>query len=157
AGTPIQNDQGPFFSGPYKPTLPLSSLNNHRSAGVWTLEIRNFSQQPIPQGTLAQLNSWTLRLFKSVPGTGLGETVADQTPISFRIFEMDPTSSISHSTWTAVGPASTNMLPPFVSGTPNTPLPQNMSGRVESVAVDPSDPTGNTVYVASASGGIWKS
>ena len=30
------------------------------------------------------------------------------------------------------------------------------SGRVTGLAIDPSDPSGNTVYVAGASGGIWK-
>ena len=30
------------------------------------------------------------------------------------------------------------------------------SGRVGGIAVDPSDPSGNTVYVGGASGGIWK-
>jgi subtilisin-like proprotein convertase family protein len=35
------------------------------------------------------------------------------------------------------------------------PIPSN-SGRVTALAVDPSDPSGNTVYIAAASGGIWK-
>ena len=30
------------------------------------------------------------------------------------------------------------------------------SGRVTGLAIDPSDPSGNTVYAAGASGGIWK-
>lgn len=30
------------------------------------------------------------------------------------------------------------------------------SGRIGGIAVDPSDPTGNTYYVGSANGGIWK-
>jgi hypothetical protein len=32
-----------------------------------------------------------------------------------------------------------------------------VTGRVTSIAADPSDPTGNTVYVGTASGGVWKS
>jgi hypothetical protein len=32
-----------------------------------------------------------------------------------------------------------------------------VSGRVTGVAIDPTDVTGNTVYVAAASGGVWKS
>ncbi len=32
-----------------------------------------------------------------------------------------------------------------------------VAGRVTSVAIDPTDATGNTVYVASATGGVWKS
>ena len=31
-----------------------------------------------------------------------------------------------------------------------------VTGRVTSVAVDPSDPSGNTYYVGSANGGVWK-
>ena len=30
------------------------------------------------------------------------------------------------------------------------------AGQVSAIAVDPSDPSGNTVYVAGASGGVWK-
>jgi large repetitive protein len=32
-----------------------------------------------------------------------------------------------------------------------------VSGRTTSVAVDPADPSGNTVYVGGAYGGVWKS
>ena len=50
--------------------------------------------------------------------------------------------------WVAFGPA------PLISD-------QNsygaVAGRVTAVAIDPSDATGNTVYVAGASGGVWKS
>ena len=55
---------------------------------------------------------------------------------------MDPTNPLSSNTWTPVGPASNNG--------------QGNSGRVSAIAVDPSDPSGNTVYVAGASGGVWK-
>src|SRR5262249_23508130 len=60
----------------------------------------------------------------------------------FRIFVMDAQNVQSHTTWTAVGPASEN------SG--------GNSGRVSALALDPSDPTGNTVFLGGASGGIWK-
>src|SRR5262249_25407848 len=30
------------------------------------------------------------------------------------------------------------------------------SGRIGGIAIDPSDPSGNTVYVGGASGGVWK-
>jgi hypothetical protein len=32
----------------------------------------------------------------------------------------------------------------------------NVSGRVQSLAVDPRDPSGNTVYLGGADGGVWK-
>jgi hypothetical protein len=30
------------------------------------------------------------------------------------------------------------------------------SGRITGIAVDPSDPSGNTLYVGAANGGVWK-
>ncbi|HVH72831.1 MAG TPA: sialidase family protein, partial [Candidatus Dormibacteraeota bacterium] len=48
--------------------------------------------------------------------------------------------------WSSLGPTPT-------SGGFFSPV----SGRVEAIAVDPSDPTGNTVLVGGAQGGIWRS
>src|SRR5262249_20192322 len=90
----------------------------------------------------ATLVNWTLTFQKPVAGSGLGETVADQFRPAFHIFNQDPTSIASQTQWTPLGPASEN------SG--------GNSGRVTGIAVDPSDPSGNTVYVGGASGGIWK-
>ena len=84
--------------------------------------------------------NWTLTLKSSF--AGLGEAVADQFTAPFRIFTQDPTSSVSQDSWTAVGPASIN------NG--------DTSGRIGGLAIDPSDPSGNTVYTAGASGSIWK-
>ena len=65
-----------------------------------------------------------------------------------------------------------NSQPPPSSGgwTPLGPVPlasdatgdgfQNynqVSGRATAVAIDPADPTGNTVYIGGAQGGVWKS
>jgi len=33
---------------------------------------------------------------------------------------------------------------------------QPVTGRITSIAVDPSDPSGNTIYVSAANGGVWK-
>ena len=33
----------------------------------------------------------------------------------------------------------------------------NVTGRITAVAIDPSDPSGNTVYVGTTGGGVWKS
>jgi hypothetical protein len=30
------------------------------------------------------------------------------------------------------------------------------TGRITGIAVDPSDPSGNTIYVGTANGGVWK-
>lgn len=51
------------------------------------------------------------------------------------------------STWTSLGPA-----PLTGMGTSG-----DATGRVTAVAVDPNDATGNTVYIAGAYGGVWKS
>ena len=59
---------------------------------------------------------------------------------------MDPTNPQSLSTWTAVGPAG--------SGNPTGTF--SNAGAVTATAVDPSDPSGNTVYIGAANGGIWK-
>lgn len=48
--------------------------------------------------------------------------------------------------WTFIGPSN------IQTGTFGT-----VSGRVTSIAVDPSDPSGNTVYVGTTGGGVWKS
>lgn len=53
--------------------------------------------------------------------------------------------------WTEVGPS------PFLGINPEGGL-ETMSGQVSAIAVDlKNDPTGNTVYVGSSSGGVWKS
>jgi hypothetical protein len=49
--------------------------------------------------------------------------------------------------WTAIGPAP-------ITG--NTSDGGTITGRVTSIATDPSDPTGNTVYIGTAGGGVWK-
>ena len=48
--------------------------------------------------------------------------------------------------WQAVGP-----------GSVTTPAYGKVSGRVTAVAIDPADSTGNTIYVGTTGGGLWKS
>ncbi|WP_263410875.1 choice-of-anchor D domain-containing protein [Terriglobus tenax] len=48
--------------------------------------------------------------------------------------------------WTAVGPMQVN-----------SPAYGNVTGRVNAIAMDPSDTSGNTVYLGTLGGGIWKS
>jgi hypothetical protein len=48
--------------------------------------------------------------------------------------------------WQAVGP---NQIASLAYG--------NVTGRLTSIAIDPADATGNTVYVGSTGGGVWKS
>ena len=145
ASTPIGNGSAPY-TGRFIAADPLgvltgsSALNGPtgtpiNGAGVYTLQITNSGTQS------GSLNGWSMTLGQPNSNTGLGQGVADRAQASFRIFTMDPTNPQSSTTWTSVGPAS-------VSG--------SNSGRVGGIAVDPSDPSGNTVYVAGASGGVWK-
>jgi subtilisin-like proprotein convertase family protein len=138
---PDSSGNGPAqpFRGIFSPAQPLSTLDGLSSAGTWQLEIVNTSSDPSHTATITE---WRLTFDEKQLGTGLGEPVADQSDVHFRIFTMDPSNPLSSTTWTAVGPASIN------SG--------GNSGRIGGIAVDPSDPSGNTVYVAGASGGVWK-
>jgi len=58
---------------------------------------------------------------------------------------LTPLGSFS-STWQSIGPAQ------IVS-----PAFGNLTGRITGIALDPADATGNTVYVATTGGGVWKS
>ena len=93
-----------------------------------------------PRGSTGTFNSWSLSFQKLLPTTGLGEPGSDASiSASASSLWARPTAQSSEA-WTAVGPAAIN----------------GASGQIGGIAVDPSDPSGNTVYVAGASGGIWK-
>ena len=143
ATTPIQNGGPPFF-GTFLPQQPLGRFvtNGVNSLGAWTLEIVDRAARA---GTL---NNWSLTLRKPVANTGLGQPVADRSSLDFRVFTLDPTIAQSGTVWTAVGPAG--------SGAKAANLNGEVSGKVTGLAVDPSDPSGNTVYVGGASGGVWR-
>ena len=142
AATPIQNGGAPFF-GSYNPQFPLTAFKGHDSAGTWTLRIAD--KVANKTGTL---NGFSLNISKPLSLTGLGEPVADQATASFRIFTLDPANPLASNAFTAVGPSGI--------GAKGAGLNAEVSGRVSSLTVDPSDPSGNTVYVGSASGGVWK-
>lgn len=61
--------------------------------------------------------------------------------------------SLSVGTWVPLGPA------PLASDASDngTQDYRQVSGRATSIAIDPADPTGNTIYVGGAQSGIWKS
>ena len=143
ATTKIDNGGPPFF-GHFQPEqLIYSTLSAGQpgtplqSGGLWKLVVKD----DVP-GNVGTLNEWSLTFAKDVPNSGLGEAVLDRATAGFRIFTMDPTNPVSSSNWTAVGPASLD------GG--------GRAGRVGGLAVDPSDSSGNTVYVGGASGGVWK-
>src|SRR5947209_4058400 len=53
--------------------------------------------------------------------------------------------------WTPIGPAGIQSV-----NYGGTIYPYPNSGRIAAVAVDPSDATGQTIYIGAASGGVWK-
>ncbi|MGH9472293.1 MAG: hypothetical protein ACRD1M_06085, partial [Terriglobales bacterium] len=61
-------------------------------------------------------------------------------------------------TWQALGPEplDTTGSTAGLNGPPGQDYGA-ISGRVTAIAIDPADPTGNTVYVGAAFGGVWKS
>ena len=145
ATTLIQNG-GPPFNGTFKPQQGLATLAGRLSAGTYTLVILDDAA-----GQAGSLLNWSLTLLRPLASSGLGEAAADRATASFRIFTLDPTNPIASSTWTAVGPAP-------IQGSGNGPeaAAGANSGRVGGLALDPSDPSGNTAYVAGASGGVWR-
>jgi subtilisin-like proprotein convertase family protein len=130
AKTPIQQGVAPFNSlvfGPFNPQTPLSVLNGLPSTGVWTLRITNDGAAS-PDATLV---GWSLNLTEAVPGTGLGELHADAATVHFRIFTQDPANALSHTTWTAVGPASstTAVTPATINQTNSTSVTHSFTGQ----------------------------
>ena len=65
----------------------------------------------------------------------------------------DGQSSLSTGSWAPLGP-----MPLASDATGNgTQDYHQVAGRATAVAIDPADPTGNTVYIGGAQSGIWKS
>ncbi len=139
---PFSDDFRPEGLKPVSPGFPESAnglrvFDGENSRGVWTLEIIDDTAN----GLTASLRDWKIEI--SGRTTGLGEHSDDQISTSFRLFTLDPGDPRSSSAWTAVGPAG-------VAGR-NTD-----SSRTGAIAVDPSDPSGNTLFVAGATSGVWK-
>ncbi len=140
ASTSIDKAGAPFF-GTFLPEAPFANLVGEVSQGTWQLVIEN-------EGSFSgSLTSWSLTFQKPVSATGLAEAADDQTNVSFQIFNLAATNALANSTWTAVGPTGI---------TPSGNGQGTLAGTVASMAVDPSDSTGNTVFVGTAAGGIWK-
>ena len=134
--TPIQSGSAPFFAT-YNPQKPLSAFAGPERQG--NLDARR------PELLDDQGHRHVQRLVAELP-----EAVADHRPgragqrqpsASFRIFTLGQTNALSSQAWTPVGPA--RHCRPARAGSAAS-------------SIDPSDPSGNTVYVGGASGGIWK-
>ena len=73
-------------------------------------------------------------------------------PMAARMAASNP-ASLSAGSWIPLGPV------PLASDASGSGMQdyRQVAGRVTAVAIDPADPTGNTVYVGAAQGGVWKS
>ena len=60
----------------------------------------------------------------------------------------------SNNDWTPLGPVP---LASNASGSSSGQDYHQVAGRATAVAIDPADPSGNTVYIGGAQGGVWKS
>ncbi len=158
ATSPIGGGFNPAQTAPYSPQIPLARLLGKWSLGTWKVVVTNtglfrFNATTNLPDDVGQIVSARLILAgaytpKAGPGnpgvafdTGLGEARADQTTVGFRVFNQIPTSAESSQVWQPVGQPNNN---------------QANVGRVSAVTMDPSDPTGNTVFAAGASGGVWR-
>jgi hypothetical protein len=106
-----------------------------------------------------QRSQWFLR-GRVVPGKSSAELrhrayLAKMQARAARLARTRPSSQTPQSSggWTPLGPV------PLASDATGDGF-QNynqVSGRSTAVAIDPADPTGNTVYIGGAQGGVWKS
>lgn len=137
-GAPITPATSGFSNGLFNnPVQPLAQLNNLLAKGIWTLSIRNKGAVP------ASVSQFGMTLTKPLLGSGVGDTIADQTSLGFRIFQADGSSDVAKNNWNPVGPDGQT-------------TGDTTNGRVSNIQADPSDPSGNTVYAAGASGGLWR-
>ena len=137
ATTPIQSGQAPFF--PH--TLRRCRLRSFaawmpRGHGRWSSE----TLFPASPG-VGTFNGWSLSFQKPLPTTGLGEAGQRQLQRQFQDFHVRSDRCICR----------------VSNGLPSGQRRSTVGfGRIGGLAMDPSDPSGNTVYVGGASGGIWK-
>jgi hypothetical protein len=69
------------------------------------------------------------------------------------MYGMSGSISLSSGSWVPLGP-----LPLASDASGNgTQDYRQVSGRATAVAIDPADPTGNTIYIGGAQSGMWKS
>src|SRR5712692_5020716 len=110
---------------------PRASANGHIPAGARDRALQHMQRMMVAEGKLV------LR-----PDGSYAE-VAPQSMLS-------PLGAVT-STWASIGPTPTTAS--FFDPFPGFPV----TGRITTIAVDPSDATGNTVLIGGAQGGIWRS
>lgn len=113
-----------------------------RKRADWFFKQRATSRGFIPAG--ARMKAFQqMEQMRRTQGTLMDGFIAQERTAPQSFGTIPP---LSQSTWVSIGPQPTNE-PNFFNLT---------SGRVNAIAVDPCDTTGNTVYIAGAQGGVWK-
>ena len=104
--------------------------------GTWTLVITNVSTT----GTTGTLNGWSLTFQKPLPTNGMGQAGSDDPTTSFQLLTLAPVHRL--------------LEPGLVAGGRRVEHRRDRRGhRHRHGSLRPS---GNTVYVGGASGGVWK-
>jgi hypothetical protein len=110
-----------------------------RARANWFFDQRAYPNQHIPPGALQEAIRQRDLMKQQQKARSAGQFGA-QGIISF------PGDAL----WHLMGPQPINEPASLNAGFPTA------SGRVTAIAVDPSDPNGNTVYIGAAAGGVWK-
>ncbi|HEV2490645.1 MAG TPA: IPT/TIG domain-containing protein [Candidatus Acidoferrales bacterium] len=115
-----------------------------RKRADWFFKQRAFPLGFIPSGARIKAIH-QMEQMRRTQGTLMDRFAAHEriTPPSFGAIP-----ALSMTNWTPIGPQPTSEPEPLFFG--------NTSGRVNAIAVDPCDTSGNTVYIAGAQGGVWK-
>ena len=152
AGKPARKTPGPAPQGQVIAITPPTKAeakdedeheeDNVRARAQWFHDQRAYPSKYIPSGAfqkaIQQRDAMKLRQKAS---SGLH-------PASIITFPGD-------GLWHLTGPEPTNRPFGNISGLGNSGYPIS-SGRITAIAVDPTDATGNTVYIGGAAGGVWK-
>ncbi len=147
AATPVQSGIA-SAGGKNNPVELLAGFIGLLAKGKWHLQVIN-------RGTaVATVSKFALTLDKPVITVGLGDTVADQTSLGFRVFFSDELKATGNKNWIPVGADGNTTFPNAAGG--GVIAQPTTNGRVSVIAVDPSDASGNTVYAGGASGGLWR-
>jgi hypothetical protein len=116
-------------------TRELGSAEPVRRRAEWFFRQRASANGHIPNNLLLQAIARNRKM------------VSENSTFVEHAAALKPDISASLNSWTPLGP----------QPTANTAFFGNVSGRVTSLAVDPCDATGNTVYAGGADGGLWVS
>ncbi|MGH9493004.1 MAG: WD40/YVTN/BNR-like repeat-containing protein, partial [Terriglobales bacterium] len=101
----------------------------------------------IRQQTLERLRRKAARMSQTAPGTTSDTSPASGATTATAPAGGQPMTVPTGPAWVNLGPAPITGMGPY----------GNASGRITAVVVDQTDSTGNTVLVAGAYGGVWKS